>query len=57
MLERGFEVVAEEFFLSYRLGRRFVWVGVNKDLDRKVLTNPEAPSLACFILKKHNIKV
>jgi SAM-dependent methyltransferase len=52
LLERGFEVVAEEFFLSYRLGRRVVWVGVNKDLDRKVLTNPEAPSLACFILKK-----
>jgi len=51
-LERGFEVVAEEFFISYRLGRRFVWVRISRDFAGKVLTRPETPGLVCLVLRK-----
>jgi len=52
LLERGFEVVAEEFFLSYRLGRRVVWVRISRGFAGKVLTRPEAPGLVCLVLRK-----
>ena len=52
MLERGFEVVAEEFFISYKLGRRVVWVRINRDFAEKALTIPENPGLACLVPRK-----
>ena len=52
LLERGFEVVAEEFFISYKLGRRFVWVRISRDFAGKVLTRPETPGLVCLVLRK-----
>ena len=52
MLERSFEVVAEEFFISYKLSRRVVWVRISRDFAGKVLTRPEAPGLVCLVLRK-----
>jgi len=52
LLERGFEVVAEEFFISYRLGRRVVWVRISRDFAGEVLTRPETPGLVCLVLRK-----
>ena len=52
LLERGFEVVAEEFFISYKLGRRVVWVRINRDFAEKALTIPENPGLACLVPRK-----
>jgi len=52
LLERGFEVIVEEFFISYKLGRRFVWVRISRDFAGKALTRPEAPGLACLMLRK-----
>ena len=45
MLERGFEVISEEFFMSYKLGRRVVWVRISRDFAGKVLTRPETPRI------------
>jgi SAM-dependent methyltransferase len=52
LLERGFEVVAEEFFIPYKLGRRFVWVRISRDFAGKVLTRPEVPGLVYLVLRK-----
>jgi hypothetical protein len=52
LLERCFEVVAEEFFISYKLSRRVVWVRISRDFAGKVLTRPEAPGLVCLVLRK-----
>jgi hypothetical protein len=52
LLERSFEVVAEEFFISYKLGKRVVWVRISRDFAGKVLTRPETPGLVCLVLRK-----
>jgi SAM-dependent methyltransferase len=52
LLERGFEVIAEEFFISCKLGMRVVWVRVSRNFAGKVLTRPEAPGLVCLVLRR-----
>ncbi len=52
LLKRGFEVIVEEFFISYKLDRRVVWVRISRDFAGKVLTRPETPGLVCLVLRK-----
>jgi len=51
-LRGGFEVISEEFFISYKLGMRVVWVRISRDFAGKVLTRPQTPGLVCPVLRK-----
>jgi len=52
LLKRGFEVIVEEFFIPYKLGRRVVRVRISRDFAEKALTRPETPGLVCLVLRK-----
>jgi len=48
---RGVSRLLQEFFISYKLGRRVVRVRISTDFAGKVLTRPETPGLACPVLR------